>query len=116
MAKSILLVIVAWLLVLLLAPAVFVVMGIYHLFITNIAERYLVNVAIGIDQFGSTLLGFDPDTTVSGNIGYRMQKGTATPPERWLCYFLRWLDVDHCKKSIEEDERYDTYNGQKDSR
>ncbi len=52
----------------------------------------------------NTILGGDPDETISSRAGKLQSK------RRWakaLCWFLNKLDTGHCKNSIEEDEGSD---------
>ena len=37
--------------------------------------RYLFNVLIGLDQFGNTLAGGNPDETISSRVGRAARKG-----------------------------------------
>lgn len=63
--------------------------------------KYVWNVLISVDQLANTILGGDPDETISSRAGKRQYKS------RWatvLCWFLNKVDTNHCKKSIEEDE------------
>ena len=67
-------------------------------------KRYIWNILIAIDQLANTILGGDPDETISSRAGKLQHK------RRWaciLCKFLNWIDTDHCKESIEEDEGSD---------
>ncbi len=108
MLRSFILAGIAWTIAFLLAIPTFFAMLFVSLFYgKEVIEKYLLGVAIGLDQFGASLLGWNQDTTISGNIGYRLQHGKATFPERWLCAVLRMLDVQHCMKSIELDEVYE---------
>lgn len=61
--------------------------------------KYFWNILIGIDQLANTLIGGDPDETISSRCGKRNWK-----PCRWLCRVLHKLDPEHCEKSIEADE------------
>jgi hypothetical protein len=63
--------------------------------------KYFFNILVALDQLGNTLLGGDPDETISSRSGKNENR------KRWayfLCRALHWIDADHCKKSIEEDE------------
>ena len=105
--KILLLNIVAWLIAATLAVPTFLVMLAVLAFSgKEVIKNYLLRVAVGIDQFGAALLNWNPDTTISGNIGFRIKTDRATVPEKWLCALLRKLDVQHCIKSIEPDEKY----------
>ena len=62
---------------------------------------YFWNILIAIDQLANTILGGDPDETISSRAGKRVNT------QKWayyLCRVLHILDPDHCNKSIEEDE------------
>ena len=108
MIRTVSVVLIAWILAITLAVPTFAIMlGVFSLQGKEVIEKYLLRVAVGIDQMGAALLNWNPDTTISGNIGYRIRKGKATMPERALCAVLRRLDVNHCLKSIEPDEVYE---------
>ncbi len=63
--------------------------------------KYFWNILIAIDQFVNTVLGGDPDETISSRAGKRQE-------DQWwakaLCWVLNKLDTNHCKESIEKDE------------
>lgn len=64
--------------------------------------KYIWNILVAIDQFWNTVLGGDPDETISSRAGKAAREG-----KRWGCILCRFLNVfekDHCKLSIEEDE------------
>lgn len=63
--------------------------------------QYIWNMLIAIDQFFNTLIGGDPDETISSRAG-KSQKTSLIA--KVLCWFLNKLDTEHCKESIEEDE------------
>jgi len=63
--------------------------------------QYIWNILISIDQLANTILGGDPDETISSRAGKRQYEQVWA---KYLCKFLNWLDTNHCKKSIEEDE------------
>lgn len=68
-------------------------------------RKYLLNLLIAIDQGANTLLGGDPDETISSRAGKGQAQG-----KRWacvLCRFLDWFQRDHCAKSIERNEGAD---------
>lgn len=66
-------------------------------------KRYFWNFLIAIDQLLNTMLGGDPDETISSRAGKyaAVQRG-------WipcvLCKLLDRIDPNHCAKSIEPDE------------
>lgn len=69
--------------------------------ITVKLQRYGWNLLIAIDQLANTILGGDPDETISSRTAKRVKD------QRWayyLCRALHWFDKDHCVKSVEEDE------------
>lgn len=72
-------------------------------------KRYLWNILITIDQFANTLLGGNPDETISGRMGWRIKTGKATKFELWLCRVLSKIDTTtkkHCVESIEYEEEH----------
>lgn len=71
--------------------------------------RYLFNLLLAVDQFAGALCGIDCDETISSYLGKTQRRyGGSIPWRRPLAAtisrFLDWLDPQHCKKSIEEDE------------
>lgn len=69
-------------------------------------RRYLWNVLIGLDQFANTLLGGDPDETISSRMGKNVAKRNC-PFCNFMCELLNLIDKNHCQKSIETDEGKD---------
>jgi hypothetical protein len=73
------------------------------------ALRYLLNVAISLDQFGNVALGGAPDETISSRIG-RIKKHYGgkipwwRPATKTVDALMNVIDKDHCAKSIEFDE------------
>ena len=72
-----------------------------------IAPKWTWNVLVSTDQFVNTLLGGDPDETISSRMGKWMSYETdlvrrqiAKP----VCWVLDIFDSGHCSSSIEEDE------------
>ncbi len=75
--------------------------------------RWLLNIAISLDQACNALIGGDPDETLSsvlgkaerGDFGERCRRRTA-----WLRALVDWTfralgdGPDHCARSIEDDE------------
>jgi hypothetical protein len=61
--------------------------------------RYLFNLAIAIDQMVNTLLGGDPDETLSSRCGKSRCRFC-----KWLCAVMERFDYRHCAESIEADE------------
>ena len=66
--------------------------------------KYFWNVLIAIDQLCNTILGGDPDETISSRAGKKQHDQAWA---RMLCKLLHKLDMNHCKDSIEEDEGKD---------
>lgn len=64
-------------------------------------KRYFWNILISIDQFFNTLLGGDPDETLSSRMGKRVNDCKIC---YLLCKLLNIFEKDHCEKSIERDE------------
>ena len=64
-------------------------------------KRWAVNILLGIDQLANTIIGGDPDETISSRAGKKEGR-------HWLatglCWMLNKLDDDHCKDAIERDE------------
>ena len=67
-------------------------------------KQYAFNVLISIDQLANTIIGGDPDETISSRFGKRV---TTCRFCRFVCYWLDKFDPRHCHKSIEEDEGKD---------
>ena len=73
---------------------------------------YVKNVLVAIDQLFSTVLGGDPDETVSSRIGkavrgdYGRFQSVVLRPVMWLIdlIFLPFDGPNHCARRIEEDE------------
>jgi hypothetical protein len=63
-------------------------------------KKYGLNILISIDQFFNTVLGGDPDETISS----RAAKGQHKWYWRLLGYLLEWLDPGHLQDSVEPDE------------
>ena len=63
-------------------------------------KRYFWFLFIAVDQLANTVLGGYPDETLSSRMGKRPH----CPICRILCWFLNFIDKDHCVKSIEYDE------------
>ncbi len=64
-------------------------------------SKYFWNILISIDQFFNTLMGGDPDETISSRAAKSRDTNVAAD---MLCYILDKLDANHCEDSIEEDE------------
>ena len=61
--------------------------------------QYFFNILIMIDQSLNTIIGGDPDETLSSRFG-KCNKWAC----RFICRLLDKIDYRHCKKSIEKDE------------
>ena len=71
-------------------------------------KTYFYNLGVGVDQLANTILGGNPDQTISGRLGRRIQEGKATKLEIVLCRILSFLDPytdRHCVDSIDIDEK-----------
>jgi len=69
--------------------------------------KYFWNLLISLDQTVNTVLGGNPDETLSGRMGKRIEEGRATKAEVMLCKALSWIDRGskrHCVESIDRDE------------
>ena len=64
-------------------------------------KKYIWNLLISIDQLGNTILGGDPDETISSRTGKLMHKRRWA---KWLAAFLDLFEKDHAQKAIEKDE------------
>lgn len=69
-------------------------------------SKYFWNILISIDQLVNTILGGDPDETISSRLGKMKLKGSKFA--YYMCKTLSLIDNRHCVKSIEEDEGKDT--------
>jgi hypothetical protein len=67
-------------------------------------KKYFFNVLIAIDQLANTLLGGDPDETLSSRMGKRVKHCRVC---FYVCRVLHFFDPQHCQKSIESDEGSD---------
>jgi hypothetical protein len=65
-------------------------------------RKYLINILIAIDQLANTILGGDPDETISS----RLAKNTGQLG-KCGCRILGMVDKNHCAKSVEADEGKD---------
>lgn len=56
-----------------------------------------------LDQFGNVLFwNGSQDETISSHIHRKIEKGTATKFDKWLCCLLMKIDNNHCSKSVGE--------------
>lgn len=70
-------------------------------------KKYLFNILISIDQLCNTILGGDPDETMSSRMGKHLANHVKCPVCTLLCRMLNIIQKDHCVKSIEKDEGKD---------
>lgn len=67
-------------------------------------KKYFWNILISIDQLANTILGGDPDETISSRVGKLKHK-------RWWAKGISWvldkIDKDHTDKTQEADEGKD---------
>lgn len=66
-------------------------------------KRYLVNLAISLDQLANTILAGYPDETMSSRMGKKIRDNECLLC-KGVCKVLNWIDPGHCKDSIEHDE------------
>lgn len=62
---------------------------------------------ISIDQLFNTLLGGDPDETISSRMGKHLAKHDKCPVCNFLCKLLNKIQPNHCIRAIENDEGKD---------
>ena len=73
-------------------------------------RKWIMNVLIGFDQFANTLIGGDPDETISSTIGKlkRDHDGSIPFKEHPFVFVVDWgldkIDKNHSIDAIEEDE------------
>jgi hypothetical protein len=71
--------------------------------------QWFLNILLSLDQLGNTLLGGDPDETISSRLGkLKRRHGGTIPWTRPLSKIVDWglekIDPGHSTDSIEEDE------------
>jgi hypothetical protein len=66
-------------------------------------KNYIWNILISLDQFCNTLLGGNPDETMSSRMGKHLVKHENCPVCTFLCKMLNYIQKDHCVKAIEKD-------------
>ena len=71
--------------------------------------KWMVNILISIDQLGNTILGGDPDETISSRLGkMKVKHGGTIPWYRPVSKITDWgldkIDKNHSIDAIEEDE------------
>lgn len=69
----------------------------------SIVKRYIWNLLISIDQLCNTILGGDPDETMSSRMGKHVVKRDNRLC-KFICRLLNKIDPNHCVDSIEKDE------------
>lgn len=64
-------------------------------------KQYRRNLRIGASQALNTILGGDPDETLSARLGRAAQRGSKWG--RWLYVLLNWAEPGHCEKAAAGD-------------
>jgi hypothetical protein len=82
----------------------------------NTLQKWVFNVLIGVDQLGNSILGGDPDETISSRIGkVKLAHGGRIPWKYpWMKvtdFILDKIDPNHSINSIEPDEGSDEITG-----
>lgn len=68
-------------------------------------HSYIRRVLIAIDQLFNTVLGGDPDETISSRLGKAARTGsTKAKVACWLIGKVFFHNTRHCSEAIEEDE------------
>lgn len=75
-------------------------------------KKWLINILISIDQLGNTIVGGDPDETISSRLGKLKQRHNGrismTRPLAWIIDAgLDRIDLNHSIDAIEVDEGKD---------
>ena len=78
----------------------------------DLLKRYIWNLLVALDQLLNTLLGGDPDETISS----RAAKSPHLPHWLLLIWILETFDTGHMRRSIEEDEGQDSIFNRKNKR
>jgi hypothetical protein len=68
-------------------------------------KKYIFNLLISLDQWGNTLIGGDPDETISSRLAKLNRKGNKVGVIG--CKILDKFEKGHCEKSLEKDEGKD---------
>lgn len=63
--------------------------------------KYLFNILVSIDQLANTILGGDPDETISSRVGKLRKKRVWA---EFIASILDRFDYKHSERAIEEDE------------
>ena len=74
--------------------------------------KWILNILISIDQLGNTILGGDPDETISSRLGkMKVKHGGRIPWYRPFSKVIDWgldkIDPNHSIDAIEKDEGKD---------
>ncbi|CAB4122185.1 hypothetical protein UFOVP26_114 [uncultured Caudovirales phage] len=72
----------------------------------NKLQKYLWNVLIAVDQLINTLIGGDPDETMSSRMGKLIMKRKCFLC-KLICKLLDRFEINHCQESIEYDRGSD---------
>jgi hypothetical protein len=72
---------------------------------------YFANLQVGLSQFINTLIGGDPDETLSSRVG-KMKRGITNSKNPWLkpiqwgnqIFVIFWKQKDHWNSAIEDDK------------
>lgn len=70
-------------------------------------KKYIINVLIALDQLANALLGGDPDETISSRAGRMLKLKNKPLWARILCWFLDFIDPNHCIDAVEKEEGKD---------
>ena len=68
-------------------------------------KQYFWNILITLDQLGNTIMGGDPDETISSRLAKLNRKGNKVGVIG--CKILNVFQEGHCEKSLEKDEGKD---------
>jgi len=95
--------VLAYILVVLLTPLVFVINLVRKLILKHDIKEYIRTAAIGFDQAGGSILYNQENFTVS-SYTYHL---CAHENNRWACFFEKFINFffgkDHCKESYEHE-------------
>lgn len=64
--------------------------------------RYLKNILVSLDQLANTIIGGNPDETLSSRAYKLREKGVYWPSN--IINGLFWWQKNHCKENVEKDE------------
>jgi hypothetical protein len=68
-------------------------------------KKYIFNLLISLDQLGNSILGGDPDETISSRLGKNYQGSWM---ERFVDWMFRKKTSNHCENAVEPDEGKDS--------